>query len=92
MPREWKEALRRELARADGPTGKALDRIARLVVHNALNGDLDCVREIANRLDGKPAAQIDPVFEDKIERMVVQWGGHVQVAPPMKTIEGKVEK
>lgn len=87
--REWRDALRLELARADGPSGRAIERIARLVVHNALNGDLECINEIANRLDGKPTTAIDPVSEKVLEKMVVQWGGMV-AGPPMKTIEGSV--
>lgn len=89
--REWRDALRLELSRADGPSGRAIERIARLVVHNALNGDLDCINEIANRLDGKPSVSIDPTTEAVLEKMVVQWGGIVS-GPPMKTIEGSTVK
>ena len=53
----WRDALRLELARADGPTGTALERIARIVVHDALNGDYVAINEIANRIDGKVNVQ-----------------------------------
>lgn len=52
----WRGALTRALAqfKADGvPQGEALNRIAERVVRRALEGDKDCVAEIANRLDGK---------------------------------------
>jgi len=91
--RMWRDALQLELSRMDGPQGRTLERIARVVVHNALHGDLDCIREIANRLDGKPAVQLDPVVEEKLERLVIEWGGPginakvISPDGPLKTIE-----
>lgn len=80
--RMWRDALKMELFRADSKTaGKALERIARIVVHNALNGDLDCISEIANRLDGRPSTAVDTAVEDKIEKMIVQWGQSPRALP-----------
>lgn len=74
--RPWKEALQMELSRAsNGPAGDALQRIARIVVHNALNGDLECIAEIANRMDGKVAPQSDQRAEERLEKLIVLWGG-----------------
>jgi|SRR6185312_3692021 len=43
--------------------GEALDRIAKLLVKEALQGDWWAVTEIGNRLDGKPAQSIDVTGE-----------------------------
>lgn len=80
--RMWRDALQIELVRADSKvSGPALHRIARIVVHNALNGDLECINEIANRLDGKPGIAMDPVQEEKIDKLIVQWGQGPRALP-----------
>ena len=50
----FREALRLELANM-GDDLKALRKIARQVIMSATEGKMDAVREIADRLDGKPA-------------------------------------
>lgn len=83
----WRDALRLELARADGPTGTALERIARIVVHDALNGDYVAINEIANRLDGKVSIQ-EPIGDSEpIQRLVVTWEAPAELPAPMRTIE-----
>lgn len=78
--RRWQDALHKALARfssVDPPVamGEALDRIAYQVVEKALNGDRDCITEIANRLDGKAAQSItvggDPDQPLEIQRRVI---------------------
>jgi hypothetical protein len=49
----FREALRMELA-AMGDNHKALRKIARAVISAASDGKMDAVREIGDRLDGKP--------------------------------------
>lgn len=59
--KRWQDALHKALVRyADDkvPAGQALDKIAEQVVIKALSGDKDCIAEIGNRLDGKPAQAI----------------------------------
>jgi len=73
----WRDALRLELSRADGPSGLAIDRIARIVVNQALLGDMDCIYEIANRLDGKAAVQDLGGNAEGIQKLVVEWGSKV---------------
>ena len=52
--REWRDALRNAMAhRADGDYRKTLLKIAANVVDQALSGDKDAIREIAERTDGK---------------------------------------
>jgi len=53
---QFKDALRAELA-AKGDDHKALRRIARALLDKAGEGDLAAIREVADRLDGKPALQ-----------------------------------
>lgn len=66
--KEWEQSLKRAMARkADGDFRKTLDCIAERVVAAALDGERDAWREIADRMDGKPAqaivgdASMDPV-------------------------------
>jgi hypothetical protein len=49
----FREALRMELAEM-GDNLKGLRKIARAVINSASEGKMDAVREIADRLDGKP--------------------------------------
>lgn len=73
--KQWRDALRLELARADGPTGTALERIARIVVHDALNGDYVAIQEIANRIDGKVAVQENAGSDEPVQKLIVTWEG-----------------
>ncbi|MEM6462312.1 MAG: DUF5681 domain-containing protein [Pseudomonadota bacterium] len=54
--RHFRDALRAELASA-GEDHKALRKIARALVAKATGGDLAAIKEIADRLDGKPVQQ-----------------------------------
>jgi len=54
----WRDALHRALARAADGRSKTveagLDKVANTVVQQAMEGDKDAWREIADRTDGKP--------------------------------------
>lgn len=55
----WRDALRAELATFEDKEkeverGHALRRIARQVIRMAIDGEESAIREIGNRLDGKP--------------------------------------
>jgi len=54
----YREALRMELAAA-GDNAKLLRNIARKHLANAESGDMNAIRELADRLDGKPAQAIE---------------------------------
>lgn len=56
--RSWEDALRRALSRAGGTVVEGLNPIADKVVALATTGDLDAIREIACRLDGKPTEHV----------------------------------
>jgi hypothetical protein len=65
----WRDALRKAvLKRIEG--GQKLDRIAEATVAAAMEGKMDAVREIGDRLDGKPAQSIDMAVTD--ERTVIR--------------------
>lgn len=53
----WKQALKRALARKHGDVTSGLISIASQIVEAADNGESWAIREIADRLDGKPAQQ-----------------------------------
>jgi hypothetical protein len=60
--RPWTDALRRELAQYQGDgikAGEALRAIARQVVAGAIKGEKDSIKEIGERLDGKPHQSVD---------------------------------
>lgn len=53
--RPWTDALRKELI---DPDGKRLRAIAARVCKMAEDGDIQAIREISDRLDGKPVQAI----------------------------------
>lgn len=50
----WFDALRKECVQR-----QALDKIAKVVVDAALNGEQWAITEIGNRMDGKPAQSLE---------------------------------
>jgi acetylglutamate kinase len=59
----FREALRMELA-AMGDDLKGLRRIAKAVIASASEGKMDAVKEIADRLDGKPVQATELTGKD----------------------------
>ena len=55
--RIWRDALRKALARKEGNVEKGLRAIADQVVNAAIEGEFWAIKEIAERMDGKPAQQ-----------------------------------
>ena len=55
----WADAIRRALVRRE-KTGKGADlnRLAEALLDKAAEGDLTALRELGDRLDGKPAQSI----------------------------------
>jgi len=79
---EWKdkpfrEALRLEIAAA-GPDHKALRRIARRLIEDATDGNMQAIAQIADRLDGKPAQESTVTIDDK--RDATDWSRSELVA------------
>jgi hypothetical protein len=73
----FRDALRMELA-ALGEDHKALRQVARRLIENASAGDMQAIRELADRVDGKvPQALIGGDDEDNPVRVV----GKIELVP-----------
>ena len=69
----FRESLRLELAELGDGTGiRKLREIARKLIEKAETGDLQAIKELADRLDGRPAQSLEHVGEGgtPIERIV----------------------
>jgi hypothetical protein len=51
---EWREAVVKAIKR-----GQGLDKLADVLVAKALDGDMVAIKEVGDRLDGKPKQQVD---------------------------------
>jgi hypothetical protein len=54
----FRDALRMEIAEA-GENPKALRNIAKMLIAQAESGDMQAIKEFADRLDGKSVQQLD---------------------------------
>jgi hypothetical protein len=61
----WREAVTRAVLRLEKGNARALDRLATSLVSKALEGDIGALKEIGDRLDGKPTMQIENTIIDK---------------------------
>jgi len=68
----FRDALLMELLTA-GEDHKTLRRIARAVISKAEQGDIQAIKEIADRMDGKVPQGIEGGDSDKPFRMLVGW-------------------
>lgn len=64
----WRDAIMRAVSRREsGADPQALEKIADKLVASALNGDMQAMKEIGDRMDGRPAqavvgdSEADPV-------------------------------
>lgn len=58
--REWELALKRAMARrAHGDFRETLNKLADVVIDQALSGDRNAWMEIGNRMDGKPVTPVE---------------------------------
>lgn len=78
-------ALRRELAKADRRNKTQMQKIAEKVVQMALKGDMDAVRWIADRVDGKVAQSIQVDSQQTIH--VVPWLPALREAADLEQLE-----
>jgi hypothetical protein len=58
--RLWADTLKRALLQADGNKIRA---IAEALIEKAASGDVSAIREIGDRVDGKPTQSIDQTTE-----------------------------
>jgi len=80
-PKMWAEAIRRAVLRqAKGEKTKRLEQLADSLVRAGIAGDVSALREVGDRIDGRPAqtivgdAEADAIQIHRIERVIVRPG------------------
>jgi hypothetical protein len=79
--KRWQKAIERALARAANSTTDAgLDKAADVFVQACFAGDLATLKELGDRIDGKPAQVIagDPENPIEVKGIAVIWGNGSQ--------------
>lgn len=78
-PKLWADAIRRAVLRqAKGEKTKRLEVLADSLIRAGMAGDVSALREVGDRLDGRPAqaivgdADADPIQLERIERVIVR--------------------
>ncbi len=86
--RIYREALRLELAdMSEGVDLKKLRQIARAHIEKAASGDMQAIKELADRLDGRPAQILDlPDSNPKLTKIVHEYV-HVTEPPADLSID-----
>ena len=90
----YREALRLELAdMSEGVDLKKLRQIARAHIEKAASGDMQAIKELADRLDGKPAQILDLSDPDSnpIKKIVTEIV-HVNLSPEELSALNEAEK
>lgn len=72
----WREAIQRAVRRrADGKgSPQELERLATALVDAGLEGDISALREIGDRLDGKPAQAVVGEADSPL-KLIIGWAG-----------------
>lgn len=71
--KEFRDALRICLTEYDGGEQK-LRKVANALVNEAMSGNVNAIREIADRLDGRSDQQINLGLNDDITRFLIDLG------------------
>ena len=75
-------AVHRRIEQADGSKPKVLDMIVNQLVNQAMSGEAWAIREVIDRLDGKPVASVESKQEASgTVEYVFKWGGEALEAP-----------
>lgn len=73
--KEWRDAIRRVVNDTEEPNSaeaiKNIDRLAAQLVSKALSGDVPAIKEIGDRLDGKPSQALTGEGGGPIETLEV---------------------
>lgn len=77
VTKPWADAIKRALARRADDDGRSLNGLADRLLDKALEGDMSALKELGDRLDGKPAQTIAgdadaPLVFEKIIRQIVR--------------------
>ena len=81
----WRDALIRALARVgsgEDRVGAGLDKVADMVVADALTGKKDAWQEIGDRIDGKPKQQTELTAGDDADGNPIPLGLNVNFVKP----------
>jgi Family of unknown function (DUF5681) len=70
---EFRAALMRQVHACRGDTPK-LNLIAAKLVNMAIDGDLNAIKEVADRIDGKVPTPLAEAIGDQPSVLVVNWG------------------
>ena len=76
--RIWRSAIERALAeKSKGEQMDALNTLANTLIAKAMDGDMTALKELGDRLDGKPAQALDvggqsdnPILTEVVRRIV----------------------
>lgn len=73
--KHWRDALRVALMRTDEGDDQRprIYRIADRLVLMALDGDMEAIKEIGDRIDGKVSQQITVEPNDAMQQIIVTW-------------------
>lgn len=94
--RPWRDALREEIEKAASEETNAskLQEMAKKVVAMALEGDIHAIREIGDRLEGKPSQEIindADTTADQIKQILEMIDGRGHGLPSADTDTGTVD-
>ncbi len=70
--KHWRDAIRMSVNEEDADGIKKIRRLADKLVAAALDGDVSALKEVGDRLDGKPAQALEHSGPDG-EALVVTW-------------------
>lgn len=66
----YKEELDKQLATKDGSKIEAKRAVARRVVQMAIEGDIQAIKELSNRIDGMPIQPTAQVPDDQLDNLL----------------------
>lgn len=72
--RLWAETIKRAVTQADG---QKLRAIADALIEKAAEGDIQAIKELGDRLDGKPMQSIDASVEGNVTVQIVRYADKV---------------
>jgi len=92
----WRDALRVAVNRAHDGGGRKLQALADKLVESALTGDVRAMREIGDRLDGRPAQTVEATLHNgdlgqaHAEALWARMNERVAVAAPNDDANGVI--
>lgn len=69
----WRDAIMLAIKRDAEEGGRHLDRLARKLIEKAAEGDVSALKEIGDRLDGKPSQSVAVGQDPDLGPLTVTW-------------------